>query len=70
MMPAPLQPCPLCGQKPKLYEANHLSGKMWTLSCVGDKHCVAIYKIGSPDETVAEWDRRLAPARHKAGEAA
>ena len=54
MIQQPSQPCPLCRGPAKL----HKTQDGWVCSCVGDKHCVAIYGLAGPDETVAEWDRK------------
>jgi hypothetical protein len=60
MMPDPEAPCPLCGGKPKMYATNFRGEPQgFVLSCVGEKHNVTVFKIGSPEATVAEWDRRL-----------
>lgn len=62
MLPEATMPCPLCGRMPRMH-TTRFPGQPegFVLSCIGDRHNVAIFKIGSPEETVAEWDRRLGP---------
>ena len=61
MMPTASQRCPICGAVPKMHEAKFPGNvaPVWVLSCVGAKHNVTIFNVGGPDETIAEWDRRL-----------
>lgn len=61
-----MTPCPICGREPKW----HLVEKGWVLSCVGNRHTVAItddgkhqvalYKGKSQEEVAAAWDKAMA----------
>lgn len=63
-----MKPCPICGREPKWHHA--FGG--WILSCVGDRHTVAItdeghhvaslYKGKSQEEVAAAWDKAMAGA--------
>lgn len=63
-----MSPCPICGREPKWHEVQ--SG--WILSCVGNRHTVAItdegahqvalYKGKSKEEVAAAWEKAMAPA--------
>lgn len=64
-----LAPCPVCGRTPKCYQWK--TG--WTISCVGDRHTLAVsadeiqhdaslYKGRSEAEVVEAWNKAFGKA--------
>jgi hypothetical protein len=60
-----MTPCPICGREPKW----HYAFGGWVLSCVGNRHTIAItddghhvatlYKAKTQDEIIKAWDRAM-----------
>ena len=60
-----MTPCPICGREPKWHHAH--GG--WILSCVGNRHTVAItdhgthevalYKAKTQEEILRAWDKAM-----------
>lgn len=64
MMPEPTEPCPLCGGKPTMH-TTHFADEPegFVLSCMGPNHYCGVHKIGGPEKTIAEWDKRMKARR-------
>lgn len=54
-LPMP-QPCPVCG-KPVAEPDEFKTG--WRIGCVGDRHCVQLYRGASAEEVVTAWNNRF-----------
>ena len=54
-IPAPKDtaPCPVCAAMPKL----HKSERGFSIGCVGDRHCVQLYRGTSEGEVLTAWNR-------------
>lgn len=45
-------PCPYCGKPVKVERFRNT----FVIGCVGETHCVQIYRGHSPEQLAADWD--------------
>lgn len=46
-------PCPICGKAVKV--ESFKTG--FVVGCVGERHCVQLYRGASPEEVAEAWDK-------------